>query len=378
MKKQFIFLVIFTLISIAGYSFIAIQIEPGQALGVEINFSKPVKIIWPCEIDYIGDQGEKGLRIPPNVGRGWLNEAGGSAIYKFFIPSESKYYLWTYCKWHGECSNAVYAKIDNLEKSILGNDPIYDKWHWVRGFPVELIKGTHTLTLENHSDNIELQKMVLLNSKSATPNNSDVVFSDFFYDGFNGCAKGNFLKWKIVSGKWQVMDPATQLCKAENSLKGESNTQAMIIYTNNSWENYSLDVEIKAGSLSRESSEIGVCFGVQGKEDYYNISFVPQIINSTVTAALSRQSQNKNYSIQTYSLPWSQKEWHHLRIMQENGKIIFKLDDQEANAAPLHNEIPVKGGIGFYLKGNVTAYFDNIHVREIRLNSVDGRQDNGI
>ena len=99
------------------------------------------------------------MRIGPNIGRGWCNEAAGSAEYKFYLPADGLYTIWTYALWHDECSNAVFAQIDDQKKAILGNDPVYNQWHWVRGFSIDLKKGSHTLHLSNHSDNIAVQIM---------------------------------------------------------------------------------------------------------------------------------------------------------------------------------------------------------------------------
>lgn len=368
MKRHYIILIATTLVIVSGYCFVAIQTETGPALGIEIDLGKPASIIWPCEIDFVGDHAEKGLRIPPNVGRGWLEEAGGSATYKFFIPDDNEYYLWFYCKWHDECTNAVYARIDDSEKTIVGNDPVYDQWHWVRGFPTCLQKGTHTLILANHSDNVEFQKVVLMNSKSTGPDSSEITFSDIFYDGFDGCDEGNFSSWQVVKGLWQVMDPKSQSCAADNALKGISKEEAMIVFFDETWQNYSLDMEIKTEIFERGESEIGVCFGLQDRDNYYMLSFIPKDNQSMVTATLTRQSSGTTETIKSFDLSWPQQDWCRLQIRENSGVIEFKLGDQNVKMAQLYRDMPVHGGIGFYLKGNVVVYFDNIHVRRVDAN----------
>jgi len=184
-KIKTVLISIAIIICIIVYGFFAVKKETGPEFAVSIDLAKPLAIEWPCEVSIVGDNGEKGLRIAPKVGRGWRGEAGGKADYRFFIPQDGKYHIWAYCLWFDECANAVFAQIDNQDKAIVGNDPVYNKWHWVRGFDVTLKKGTHSLVLSNHSDHIAIQKIVFSNS-SAPPQQTGLVFSDIFYDGFDG------------------------------------------------------------------------------------------------------------------------------------------------------------------------------------------------
>ena len=189
--KRIIFPVII-ISCVITYGFFSIKKEPDQEFAVSVDLAAPLAIEWPCEVSIVGDNGEEGLRIAPKAGRGWKNEAGGKAGYRFFIPEDGEYLLWAYCLWYDECTNAVYAQIDDEDKAIIGNDPVYSKWHWVRGFNVSLKKGTHDLQLSNHSDHIALQKILFSSSPTTEPQQASVVFSDMFYDGFDGCDQGNF------------------------------------------------------------------------------------------------------------------------------------------------------------------------------------------
>jgi hypothetical protein len=354
-----------TLAVLAGYCLVAVQTETGPAMGIEIDLASPASIVWPCEIDYVGDQGEKGLRIPPNIGRGWRDEAGGSATYHFFIPNDDQYTIWIYSNWHDECTNAVYARIDDLSKTIIGNDPVYHQWHWVRGFSVRLKKGTHTLILANHSDHVEFRKAVLLNLKSIGPEDSQVTFSDLFYDGFDGCDEGNFSSWQIAKGHWQVMDPKLQACMAQNALKGVSEQEAMIVLSGDSWSNYSLDLEIKTEQFEPPGAELGICFGVQDTENYYMLSLTPQEKTNKAKAAVTRYTSGDSVLIQSFEIPWPVQEWRRLHIKPGSQGLEFQLDDNSLLTSQLSHNTPVTGGIGLYLKGNTIAYFDNIHVRRI-------------
>ena len=351
------------LVCVGIYCYSAIDINKGETYNINVDMDRPISIVWPFEVLVVGDGGERGLRIGPKVGRGWLGEAGGEAIYKFYIPEDGKYHIWAYCLWFDECANAVFAQIDDMDKAILGNDPMYGQWHWVRGFDVNLKKGTHTLLLANHSDHIAIQKVLLTNSAATRPGECGVVFSDIFYDGFDGCDKGNFENWEVVSGEWIVENPADQMCFIENALIGKCKDRCLIIYNSDEWSGYSLDVAVKSEAAESSDASIGICFGVENSTRYHQLKWRPIEGGSKVKMEISSKTGEQVEVLSDFKVPWEADKWHQVGIILDGDKITVRVDD----AAPIEASIkkPLRGGIGLLLEGKVTAYFDDIHVREI-------------
>jgi hypothetical protein len=354
-------LLILTCIGIYGYS--AVDTNTGQPHSISIDTDKPLSIVWPFETAIVGDNGEKGLRIGPNIGRGWRDEAGGQASYRFYVPEDGKYKIWAYCLWFDECANAVFAKIDDLDKAIIGNDPVYKQWHWVRGFEVHLKKGTHTLILSNHSDHISLQKILFTNSVTITPEDCSLVFSDIFYDGFDGCDQGNFKNWQIVSGQWLVRNPDDQINPEQNILTGKSEENSFIIYNNNDWSDYSFNSEIKHITTENAEGTIGICFGVKDVDNYHQLKFCRTEKSDVAKMQICRLTNDETQILTNFEVPFEPDEWHQVEITPSHGGIIIKLDDVK----PVETSIDQKvtGGIGFRLEGNIEVYFDNVHVRQI-------------
>ena len=58
-------LLILVCIGIYGYS--AVDTNSGQAHSISIDTGKPLSIVWPFETAIVGDNGERGLRIGPNI-----------------------------------------------------------------------------------------------------------------------------------------------------------------------------------------------------------------------------------------------------------------------------------------------------------------------
>lgn len=352
------------IILLAGgvYLFSSIKIESPQSQNIEIDTAGPLSVIWPFEISIVGDEGEKGLRIGANVGRGWRGEAGGQATYRFFVPADGTYTIWGYCFWYDVCANAVFVQIDDMEKAILGNDPLYNQWHWVRGFNIYLKRGTHTLVLSNHSDHIAIQKLFLTNSSVTQPQDCELVFSDIFYDGFDGCDRGNFDQWQKVCGKWQVSNPFDEMCFNENVLIGTSTDKAMITYDNQSWSDYSLQVSVQSIDDKNHQGSVGICLGVQNHEEYYQLTWrhIPQ--TDRVQMQVVHKKGGVAEVLTQFNCPWKLGVWHDVEITLETEQISIKIDSENKQSIPIKEKIT--GGIALSLEGQTTAYFDNIHVRQ--------------
>ena len=345
------------------YGFSVVNRQTANVCNVSVDSAKPMSIVWPCEVSVVGDNGEKGLRIPPKVGRGWRGEAGGEASYKFYVPEAGTYHIWGYCLWFDNCSNAVFARIDDLERTVLGNDPIYGQWHWVRGFAVQLRKGTHTLVLSNHSDHISLQRVLFTNSALSTPVDCGPIFSDIFYDGFDGCDQGNFADWKAVSGQWTVMDPVKEVCFIENALVGTSKDQSFVFYKGNDWSRYSLAAAVKSIVSDGADGSLAICFGVNGPDEYHQLTWRPSKDRGTVNMTISRRQGGQTVELGNFDAPWEPDAWHQIEIALNEKKITVRVDNSGPAETPLDYEIT--GGIGLRLHGRITAYFDDVHVRAV-------------
>ena len=329
------------------YGFYAIRPSNGPAFGINIDLSKPRAIAWPCEVSIVGDEGEKGLRIAPKVGQGWRGKVGGQASYSFFVPHEGKYYMWANCLWYDECANAIFAQIDQQDKAIIGNDPVYDEWHWVRGFATKLKQGTHTLTLSNHSDHIAVQNIVLANSFSLGPEQTETTFSDIFYDGFDGCDQGNFKQWKQLSGTWQAVDPSSNVCSAENALLCHCENQATILYYNKDWKQYSLDLEVKLLPSEVTSGSVGICFAVQDPSNYGLLQITPNRDNNSAHIAVIMVQNQVTDLLSESDLPINFDQWMPIQTRLDHKNITITLMNHSPISIPLKH--PIHGGIGLKL-----------------------------
>ncbi len=338
------------------YGFSAIETTDGGFFSIEIDAGRTHTVEWPCEAAIVGDEGEKGLRIGANVGRGWRGEAGGQATYKFYVPRAGTYHIWAYALWYDECANAVFAQIDDSAKAIVGNDPIYGQWHWMRGFGAELSQGSHTLVLSNHSDHISVQKILLTNSESMRPGEYEVVFSNLFYDGFDGCDHGNFTAWRQVSGEWTIDNLKADEYNPENAILGRCEDEALILYENAAWEGYSVNLSLRVMEAGTDAG-VGVCFGVRDEEHYYRVKW-----RDGRMELARRDGDEISILGEGEAAEWGQG-WHRLEIAAREGIVSVTLDNGEPFEVSVDGAIT--GGIGLWLGGQAEAQFDEIHIRQI-------------
>jgi hypothetical protein len=362
-RTKRILTVLFLSACVVVYGYSAVDATAGRVFSINVDLSQPASIVWPFEIAVVGDLGEKGLRIGPKVGAGWRGKVGGKATYRFYVPEDGTYHTWAYALWFDKCANAIYAKVDHLDRAIIGNDPIYQKWHWVRGFGVPLKKGAHALELSNHSDHISLQKVLLINSGIALPDDCGLIFSDVFYDGFDGCHIGNFASWDVVCGQWGVEKPEAQHRYFENALIGRSKDSAVIVYRADDWSDYSLHVAVNTPLQVSERAAVGILFGVQGPDHFHRLTWRPLAGTEAVDMRLSRQTDQEVECLASFQTVCPADVWHQVEVVLENGTIRVNLNEVSQIDHPVNHDI--SGGIGLCVEGESMAYFDDVHVRTV-------------
>ena len=348
---------------VLAYGASVFRLGDGRVLSVSVDLANPQTIVAPCEVSIVGDMGERGLRIPPKVGSGWKGKVGGEATYRFYAPQEGRYHIWVNALWFDKCTNAVFAQVDSLDKAVLGNDPVYQQWHWVRGFAVTLSKGAHALTLSNHSDHISLQKIWFVNSSTAVPDDCSIIFSDVFYDGFDGCHIGNFASWEPVSGEWEVVRPEAGSCYAENALVGRSQEEAIILYEGDDWSGYSYRVAVRFGVVSDSDAAAAILFGVLDRHKYFQLAFRTPDENGEVTWELSHHGDQATHLLATSHVAWCLDDWHEVEVVLDGQTVHVIIDGQNQGETAVDGQI--SGGIGLCVLGQSTAVFDDIHVRTV-------------
>jgi len=345
---------------LAGASlFMGLRQSPAEKLSIWIDAARPISLTPSMEVVEIGPNGELGLVLPAEAGRGWNDEGVGEATYQFYAPLDGTYTIWAWSLWHDECTNAVYVQFDDLPKAILGNDPVYKTWHWVKGFGVPLTKGFHRLTLSNHSPNIAVMKIFLTNDALGAPPDADPALAyELFRDDFNGCDHGNFVMWRKASGSWKVRRPQDVLVGVS-----DVNEDALIVFDSEDWRRICLTISVFCDVSMDSDDYIGVRFSVADDANYQELRFSP--IPGSQEAAV-RHVRCKAGTVEPLAegrIPWRQGDWHELRLDLGGPRPSLLLD---GGAEFIGGDGGVvRGGIGLSLHGKLTASFDNVLVESM-------------
>jgi hypothetical protein len=338
-----------------------IRIRPASVHRIRIDVSRPREINAPFEIVPIGPHGERGLYIRPGAGKGWRGEAGGDATFRFEVPSDGTYHFWINALWHDACTNAIYARVDGMDKAILGNDPVFGQWHWVRGFSLDLTRGLHEMVLSNHSDNLALLEVLLTSSDTDLPDTTLPVYAELFYDGFDGCDDGNFAAWTKCSGDWKVEPREDATSRGQKMLTGSSRDTALITYAPEKWDRYVINVSARTVTATNPNASAAVCFALADSTHYLALQWSASRTPDTVDMRLLRRNGDEQDTLAQFSSPWDLGEWHDVEIGGGDGSLEAKVDGAVVCTLPFTGRH--SGGIGLLLTGDTVAHFDDVHVK---------------
>jgi hypothetical protein len=199
------------------------------------------------------EEGSRGEKLYGTVGK---------CVYIVNISKSDKYVLWGRVKWNDGCGNSFLFEIkDIIEKQLLGQDGIYEQWHWVRKeLPVVLEKGKCEIVLRGIEDGVSLDKILLTNNPDYTPQDSsdkDIYFAANFYVGYEACID----EWIPINGDWHMTRNLESSWAYGVCGDGESRSIAGESW----WSNYSFQCAVK----TVKRAGVGICFYYQDDDNYY-------------------------------------------------------------------------------------------------------------
>ena len=337
--------------------------DPGQeqepvTCGIVIEASRPTAVTWPLTVVPVGENGERGLWREPE----WADEEAtgeATAEYGVYVPRNGSYVLWGYCLGDGESPMAADVRIDGQEPYVLNGEPLAEGWHWIRGRSRNLSEGMHTVTIVSRFEHLALRKLFLVDD-DAHPQDYGVVDSELFHDDFNGCNEGNFSLWERHCGTWKLVSPESKVNRGEHVLAGSSRSQAVFCLSREDWASYALSVRCRTVSAAADSMA-GICFGMNGTDDYYLLRWSAARPDARVVMQLIRREGLYAALIDSFEAAWAPLQWHDLRVELRPGCIEIAVDHGRKRRVPWDQ--PVAGGIGLWLAGTTEAEFDDVEVR---------------
>ncbi|MDR0573386.1 MAG: hypothetical protein LBG96_05050 [Tannerella sp.] len=124
----------------------------------------------------------------------------GVAQYKISVKKEGKYYFWGKCYWKDACSNWFRIQYNNT-RYYYGDDPVYGKWHWVKGPAMPFKQGINEVFLLSNDEDAKMDEILLTMDPEYVPFDRlrEVYFLDFEDSPVNKLQIKNPDGWRIIN-----------------------------------------------------------------------------------------------------------------------------------------------------------------------------------
>ena len=159
-------------------------------------------------------------------------DARGSAVLHADVPQAGTYHVWLRTFWRDSCSNSLSLVVDESPVRVVGQDAVYNTWHWVVAGSYGLSAGTHRLAVHEREDGVALDQIALtpdptfvpVGPLSTTERASGVRR---FADSFSRSPGHGSESWEFRHGTWGIafsLDP--NRIPDQYSLRGASESNA--------------------------------------------------------------------------------------------------------------------------------------------------------
>lgn len=135
------------------------------------------------------------------------------------------------------------------------------------------------------------------------------------------------------------------------------------MYRDDDWSDYSLNLAVKSFPSEDAEAATGICFGVEDPNQYHCLRWRPIEGTDKFKMEVSKKTYQETQVLATFEVSWQPEKWNKVEISLNEGNITVKINEEEPIEIPVSYSI--KGGIGLLLEGQITAYFDDIHVRTV-------------
>jgi len=186
--------------------------------------------------------GSAAVLVLPDQGGG--NNTNGCACFTVHPSSPGPYFAWTRVRWNDSCGNSLVLAVEGSPDFVVGQDDVYNTWHWIKAGQYTLEQPQHEVLLKGREDGIAAEAILFTPDKDFVPRGGVVrPGREFgrcrFEDRFDRSPGHGLGPWRPVSGKWEIeftLDP--NRIPNQYSLMGtpaQTNGEAMAIADGTDW-----------------------------------------------------------------------------------------------------------------------------------------------
>ena len=337
---------------------LSIMVVPQKAETIVFEAESFADIVEPMRVvqSDTGTSGNGFVELPLGSGQGWRGKGGGEVTYRIELDKGGEYTLWARTLWQDGCTNAMFMKANKGPQFVLGNDAIFQQWHWVKGQTMTLEKGVNLIKLANHSDGISMDKFVLTNDPLYLPEGLGQGITRF-YDGFAGCDGDNTGSWDIRGGNWRVIPSIGESAGGVNDALAQWDPAGGIALGGfTTWKNYDLEVKMMQSSTGK----VTLLYFHQDEEN--EMRLVCDSKDESTEVRLERITNGERSVLASQEFPLSFDHWYTIGLKREDDQLVAYIDEEVIfNIDWPSNQ--TQGQIGLSTQNTTGVYFDNVEVR---------------
>lgn len=301
--------------------------------------------------------------VPEGEGR-WAGGLGRAHLV-LQVPEAGRFRLWLRCRWSDSCGNSLGAAVGDGPVLTVGQDAVYDRWHWVEAGEVEAAAGPLSLTLEEREDGVAVDQALLCPADSTFVPAGPIVEGTRqafgvrrFADGFDRSPGHGNEAWRFAAGSWELtfsLDPNRIPLQYALSADPGGGGWAVAELAGPPWRGAAVRVSVYAGQPGAAAGVLfraaeGAAAAVSGEGTF------PEIPGAAVA--------------RTAAAPLVPGQWHRLEAERWGWSMRLLVDGAEAVRA---DGLPWAGaGALALLAAGSRVVFDDVEVEEIPWAGEDG------
>lgn len=295
-------------------------------------------------------------------------DRSGKARFQFEAPAAGVYYGWARVRWGDSCSNSLACSLNNAPARTVGEDHVYNSWHWVRAGIFELNAGANSVAIGEREDGVSLDQICFTRTKDFTPvgpfgGSGGGVELRRFADSFDRSPGHGMEAWQLLAGEWKIafsFDP--NRIPNQYALTGRSaDAEAVALVGGAPWQGCRLSFALfpeKVGSF-------GAVLDYDAETaSGRRVAFHVADDGATLTAGKGGSPIQLDGQVRL-------GQWHRIDILRWGWTMSIAIDGKRVwttNSLP-----PPDGRVGLLVESG-TAVFDDLEVERLPWLADDGKE----
>lgn len=335
---------------------------------VVINASDATELVAPMLLlEDHASAGGKVIALPSGSVKKNMN---GLAGFEFKALRAGRYRAWVHSYWRHSCANSCSLTVDNSTAYTVGQDAVFNAWHWVKAGSYDLEEGTHDLKILGREDGIRIAQVLLTDDKEFMPSGIFVpvlarMSERTFADNFARSPGHGMEAWNLLSGQWDIsftLDP--NRVPNQYSLVGTTGTNgacAVALIDGPAWKGCSIGFS----ASPQDGGEFGAVLE-HNDQTGQTTRVVFKVSDESSTVRVTGPGLDAVHNIGRTVRP---EQWHRVKIERWAWSIRVTVDDNEVFSR--YDLAPGAGGLGLLVVSGTTV-FDDVAAKEILWQAEDG------